>query len=57
MTEIVWLLDETIIAIHHRQIAEHGGTEGLEMKDYFRLRSRGLRIFLHMATRHLTWRL
>lgn len=29
MTEIVWLLDETIIAIHHRQIAEHGGTEGL----------------------------
>ena len=29
MTEIVWLLAETIIAIHHRQIAEHGGTEGL----------------------------
>ena len=29
MTEIVWLLDETIIAIHHRQIAEHGGPEGL----------------------------
>jgi death-on-curing protein len=29
MTEIVWLLDETIIAIHHRQIAEHGGTDGL----------------------------
>ncbi len=29
MTEMVWLLDETIIAIHHRQIAEHGGTEGL----------------------------
>jgi len=29
MSEIVWLLDETIIAIHHRQIAEHGGTEGL----------------------------
>jgi len=29
MTEIVWLLYETIIAIHHRQIAEHGGTEGL----------------------------
>jgi len=29
MTEIVWLLDETIIAIHHRQMAEHGGPEGL----------------------------
>ena len=29
MTEVVWLLEETIIAIHHRQIAEHGGTEGL----------------------------
>lgn len=29
MTDIVWLLEETIIAIHHRQIAEHGGGEGL----------------------------
>src|ERR1051325_10106315 len=29
MTKIVWLLEETIIAIHHRQIAEHGGGEGL----------------------------
>lgn len=29
MTNIVWLLEETIIAIHHRQIAEHGGGEGL----------------------------
>jgi len=29
MTKIVWLLEETIIAIHHRQIAEHGGSEGL----------------------------
>lgn len=29
MTEIVWLLEETIIAIHQRQIAEHGGGEGL----------------------------
>lgn len=26
---IVWLLEETILAIHHRQIAEHGGGEGL----------------------------
>src|ERR1041385_1973377 len=25
----VWLLEETITAIHHRQIAEHGGSEGL----------------------------
>lgn len=29
MDEIVWLLEETIIVIHHRQIAEHGGGEGL----------------------------
>jgi len=29
MTKIVWLLEETIIAIHQRQIAEHGGGEGL----------------------------
>ena len=29
MTKIVWLLEETITAIHHRQIAEHGGSEGL----------------------------
>jgi len=29
MSEIVWLLEETVIAIHHRQIAEHGGSEGL----------------------------
>ena len=29
MAEIVWLLHETIIAIHHRQIAEHGGSEAL----------------------------
>src|ERR1041384_5383185 len=29
MPKIVWLLEETITAIHHRQIAEHGGGEGL----------------------------
>ena len=29
MTKIVWLLEETIVAIHQRQIAEHGGGEGL----------------------------
>jgi death-on-curing protein len=29
MAQIVWLLQETVIAIHHRQIAEHGGSEGL----------------------------
>ena len=29
MAEIVWLLHEAIIAIHYRQIAEHGGSEGL----------------------------
>jgi death-on-curing protein len=29
MPKVVWLLEETLTAIHHRQIAEHGGTEGL----------------------------
>jgi death on curing protein len=29
VSKIVWLLEETLIAIHHRQIAEHGGGEGL----------------------------
>lgn len=29
MPKIDWLLEETITAIHHRQIAEHGGSEGL----------------------------
>ena len=29
MAQIVWLLEETLIAIHHRQISEHGGSEGL----------------------------
>jgi death on curing protein len=29
MPDIVWLLEETLTAIHHRQIAEHGGSEGL----------------------------
>lgn len=29
MAETVWLLEETLTAIHHRQIAEHGGGEGL----------------------------
>ncbi len=29
MAEIVWLLEETILTIHQRQIAEHGGSGGL----------------------------
>ncbi len=29
MDKIVWLLEETVVAIHHRQISEHGGGEGL----------------------------
>jgi death-on-curing protein len=29
MTQTVWLLEETLTAIHHRQIAEHGGSDGL----------------------------
>jgi death on curing protein len=29
MAEIVWLFEKTIIAIHQRQIAEHGGGAGM----------------------------
>lgn len=29
MAQIVWLLEETALAIHQRQISEHGGIEGL----------------------------
>ena len=29
MAEIIWLLEETVIAIHYRQISEHGGGECL----------------------------
>ena len=29
MPKIVWLFVETVTAIHHRQVAEHGGGEGL----------------------------
>jgi death-on-curing protein len=29
MAQIVWLLEETVIAIHQRQISEHGGSERL----------------------------
>lgn len=29
MTEPVWILPEIVIAIHHRQIAEHGGASGI----------------------------
>jgi len=29
MTDIKWLLEETVQAIHKRQIAEHGGSDGV----------------------------
>lgn len=29
MSEIKWLLEETVYAIHQRQIAEHGGSDGV----------------------------
>ncbi len=29
MAEIIWILEETVYAIHSRQIAEHGGTDGV----------------------------
>ena len=32
MSEIKWLLEETVYAIHKRQIAEHGGSDGIRDK-------------------------
>lgn len=29
MSDIKWLLEETVYAIHKRQIAEHGGSDGV----------------------------
>ncbi|MCA1626082.1 MAG: type II toxin-antitoxin system death-on-curing family toxin [Acidobacteria bacterium] len=29
MSESKWLLEETVLAIHKRQIAEHGGSDGI----------------------------
>jgi death on curing protein len=29
MAEIVWLLEETVLAVHSRQISEHGGRLGI----------------------------
>lgn len=29
MSEIKWLLEQTVLAIHKRQIAEHGGRDGV----------------------------
>ena len=29
MTEIVWVLDEAVLAIHDEQLAEHGGLTGI----------------------------
>ena len=29
MSEIKWILEETVYAIHRLQIAEHGGIEGV----------------------------
>ena len=29
MTEPIWILDEAVTAIHRRQIAEHGGIDGI----------------------------
>ena len=26
--DVVWILEETVTAIHNRQIAEHGGSDG-----------------------------
>ena len=28
-SEPIWILDDIVLAIHHRQIAEHGGLDGM----------------------------
>ncbi len=33
MSEIKWILEETVYAIHSRQIAEHGGIDGIRDKN------------------------
>ena len=32
MTEPKWILDEVVVAVHRRQIAEHGGMDGIRDK-------------------------
>jgi death on curing protein len=32
MQEPIWVRDDVVLAIHHRQIAEHGGLEGVRDK-------------------------
>ncbi|WP_392476224.1 type II toxin-antitoxin system death-on-curing family toxin [Nostoc sp. C110] len=29
MKELIWIRDEVVVAIHRRQLAEHGGLEGI----------------------------
>ena len=29
MTDIVWVLDETVLSVHDEQLAEHGGLSGI----------------------------
>ena len=29
MQELIWISDEVVVAIHRRQLAEHGGLEGI----------------------------
>ena len=29
MNEPIWIRDDTVLAIHNRQIAEHGGASGV----------------------------
>ena len=32
MKELIWIADEVVLAIHRRQLAEHGGLEGIRDK-------------------------
>jgi hypothetical protein len=57
MPKIVWLLEETLTAIHHRQIDEHGGSEGLRDEAYFCLPWRDHGTPSHMVNLLLTLRL
>lgn len=43
--EVIWILDETVRAIHERQVSEHGGSAGL--------RDEGLLLSALARPRHL----
>ncbi len=51
MGAFVWLLEEAVKAIHHRQISEHGGGESFKLLAHFQ-RIPGL-VFLNLKSQEL----